>query len=105
MTICRPDIAFTSVKLPQANICPHEHHYHGLKHALKYLFSTRDNGIYFWRTAPRLEFKEGLLSQLNSYKQDLLLDNRTEYEATQLDAYTDSDWAMCVKTRRSFGGS
>jgi len=105
MTTCRPDIAFTSVKLSQANTCPHEHHYHGLKHALKYLFSTQDDGIYFWRTAPRLEFKEGPLSQLNSYKQDLLLDNRSEYEATQLDAYTDWDWATCVKTRQPFGGS
>ncbi len=105
MTTCHPDIAFTSVKLSQANTCPHEHHYHGLKHALMYLFSTRDDGIYFWRTAPHLEFKEGPLSQLNSYKQELLLDNRPEYEATQLDAYTDSDWATCVKTCQSFGGS
>jgi hypothetical protein len=105
MTTCRPDIAFTSVKLSQANTCPHEHHYHGLKHALKYLFTTRDDGIYFWRTAPRLEFKEGPLPQINSNKQDLLIEKRPEHAATQLHAYTDSDWATCVKTRRSFGGS
>jgi hypothetical protein len=40
MTTCCPDIAFVSVKLSQANLCLHEHHYHGLKHLLKYLFST-----------------------------------------------------------------
>jgi len=28
----RPNIAFASVKLSQANSMPHEHHYHGLKH-------------------------------------------------------------------------
>jgi hypothetical protein len=98
MTTCRPDIAFTSVKLSQANSCPHEHHYHGLKHALKYLFTTRDDGIYFWRMAPRMEFKEGPLPRINSNKQDLLLANRPEYEAKGLHAYTDSDWATCVKT-------
>ena len=52
MTTCRPDVAFASIKLSQANSCPHEHHFHGLKHALKYLFSTCEDGIYFWCTAP-----------------------------------------------------
>ena len=99
MKMCRPDIAFTSVKLSQANTCPHDHHYHGLKHALKYLFTTRNDGIYFWHTAPRLEFKEGPLPQLNSNRQDLLLDKQPEHAATQLHAYSDSDWATCVKTR------
>jgi hypothetical protein len=61
MTATRPDLAFTSVKLSQANSEPHEHHYHGVKHALKYLYSTRDDGIYFWRTAPCPKFNKGLL--------------------------------------------
>jgi hypothetical protein len=47
MTTCRPDVAFASVKLSQANSCPHKHHFHGLKHALKYLFSTCEDGITF----------------------------------------------------------
>jgi hypothetical protein len=34
MTTCRPDLAFASVKLSQSNLCPHELHFHGLKHAL-----------------------------------------------------------------------
>jgi hypothetical protein len=52
MTTCRLDIAFTSVKLSQSNSAPAEHHYHGTKHALCYLYMTRNNGIYFWRTWP-----------------------------------------------------
>jgi hypothetical protein len=40
MTTTRPDLAYTSVKLSQANSAPNEHHYHGAKHALKYLYST-----------------------------------------------------------------
>ena len=55
MTTCRPDLAYASVKLSQSNGCPHEHHYHGLRHALKYMYTTRDDGLYFWRTKPRVD--------------------------------------------------
>ncbi len=44
MTTCRPDMAYVEVKLFQANACPHEHHFHGVKHALKYLYSTKTMG-------------------------------------------------------------
>ncbi len=36
MTTCRPNLAYTSVKLPQLNSCPHYNHYHGLWHALTF---------------------------------------------------------------------
>jgi hypothetical protein len=104
MTTCRPDLAYASVKLSQSNGCPHEHHYHGLRHALKYMYTTRNDGLYFWRTKPRLELKEGPLPMVHSNKSDLLLDNRREHDATTLHVYADSDWATCVKTRQSFGG-
>ena len=48
MTTCRPDIAFTDVKLSQSNSNPAEHHYHGLKHAIQYLYITQTDGINFW---------------------------------------------------------
>ncbi len=40
MTTCQPDLAFVSVELSQLNSCPHKCHYHGLRHALKYLYTT-----------------------------------------------------------------
>jgi hypothetical protein len=46
MTTTRPDLAYASVKLSRANCCPHEHHYHGVKHALKYLYATRDDALH-----------------------------------------------------------
>jgi hypothetical protein len=100
-----PDLAYASVKLSQANSCPHEHHFHGVKHALKYLYSTKDDRLYFWRTAPRDELLEGPLPWINSNKQDLLLENRPQYDANILHAYADSDWATCVKTHQLFGGT
>jgi hypothetical protein len=48
MTTTHPNLAFASIKLSQANSCSDKHHYHGVKHALNYLYSTRDDGLYFW---------------------------------------------------------
>jgi hypothetical protein len=75
MTTTRPDLAYPSVKLSQGNNCPNERNYHGVKHALKYLYSTKDDGIYFWRTASRNEFDKSPNPPVNSAKYDLLLDN------------------------------
>ena len=104
MTTCQPDIAFTSVKLSQSNSAPAEHHYHGLKHSIRYLYATRNDGIYFWRTQSRPELPDGALPTINSNPQDILLENRPEHGAITAVAYGDSDWATCVKTRQSFSG-
>ncbi len=93
MTTCRPDLAFASVKLSQSNSCPHKIHFHGLKQALKYLFTSKEDGIYFWQTSPRMDLPEGPLPPIHSNKQDLLLDNRPEHDASVLLAYADSDFS------------
>jgi hypothetical protein len=59
MTTCRSDLAFTSIKLSQSNSCPHEHHYHGLHHALQYLYKMQNNGLHFWQTSPCMELPVG----------------------------------------------
>jgi hypothetical protein len=80
MTTCRPVLSFASVKLLQSNSCPHELHFHGLKHALKLLCASRNDGIYFWRTIPRMELPEGPLPRVNCNKQDILLNNRPQFD-------------------------
>jgi len=99
MTTCHPDIAFTSVKLSQSNSRPAKIHYHGLKHAIRFLYTTRTDGLYNWRTHPCPDLPDLPLPTTNSNAQDLLLDNRPEHEASITLAYGDSDWATCVKTR------
>ncbi len=32
---------------------PHALHYHGIKHILKYLHATKDDGVFFWRTTSK----------------------------------------------------
>jgi len=91
MTTCRPDIAFTSVKLSQSNSRPAELHYHGLKHAIRYLYITRTDGLYYWRTRPRMDLAELPLPTINSNEHDLLLDDRPEHEPSVAVAYADSD--------------
>jgi hypothetical protein len=76
MTTCCLDPAYASVKLSQSNSCFHEHYYHGLRHALKYLYTTWDDGLNLWRTSPLLELKEGPLPTVHSNKLDLMLDSR-----------------------------
>jgi hypothetical protein len=98
MTTCRPDIAFTSVKLSQSNSAPAEHHYHGLKHAIRYLCITRYDGLYFWRAQPCKELPIGPLPVVNSNKQDLLLDSQPTHDACTAVAYGDSDKLVCSAT-------
>jgi hypothetical protein len=104
MMTCQPDISFTSVKLSQSNSAPAEHYYHGLKHAICYVYITRQDGIYFWRTTSRAELPEGPLPTVNSNRQDLFIYDRLDHDATTAVAYGNSDWATCVKTRPSFSG-
>ncbi len=102
MIRCRPDLAFDSIKLLQSNSCPQKLHYRAKKHALEFLYASQDDGLYFWCTSPWLELPEGPLSPVRSNKHDILLEHWPQFDANIANAYSNSDWATCVKTRRSF---
>ncbi len=104
MTTCHPDLAYVAVKLSQSNTAPDKIHVNGLKCALKFLYISRDDGIYFWRTTPRPKFPDGPSPTINSNKQDIFLDGRPQFDALTAHAYANSDWVTCPKTCRSFGG-
>jgi hypothetical protein len=47
MVTCRPDISYAVVRCAQSSVCPAEIHYHAVKHILKYLYVTKDNGLHY----------------------------------------------------------
>ena len=50
MTTCRPDVSYGVVRASQYSVKPVPIHYHGVRHMLKYLWHTRDDGIYCFST-------------------------------------------------------
>ena len=52
-----------------------------------------------------MELLEGPLPTITSNRQDILLYGRSQFDASTLYAYANYDWATCVKTRQSVGGS
>jgi hypothetical protein len=104
MTTCHPDLAYASIKLSQSNTCPHKIHYHGLKHARQYLYSLRNNSLYFWCTSPCLALPVGPPPGILSNKNDIILDECQQFNPLMAHTYANLDSATCPKTRRSFGG-
>lgn len=104
LVTCRPDISYAVVKCAQATVCPHEIHYHALRHIMKYLYTTRDDSIYFWRQQLHPTLPNDPLPHITSRPADLLPDARPSHPATDLHGYVDSDWATCPRTRRSLTG-
>ena len=104
LVTCRPDISHAVVRCAQNCICPHEVHYHAVKHVIKYLFLTKSEGLYFWRETPNDNLPDIAPPVLSSTAHDLLMDGRPQHSSTSLHGYVDSDWATCPKTRRSITG-
>ena len=100
----RPEISYAVVKCAQATVSPHEIHYHALKHLLKYLYVTRDDGIYFWQQQLQPTLPAAPQPSIVSSPVDLLMQDRPHHHPTELHGYVDSDWATCPRTRRSLTG-
>ena len=104
LVTCRPDISYAVVKCAQSTVAPHEVHYHALRHILKYLYTTKDDGIYFWRQSPNSSLPSAPIPHVNSSPDDLMQHGRPTHDALNLHGYVDSDWATCPRTRRSLTG-
>ena len=104
LVTCRPELSYAVVKCAQATTAPHEIHYHGLKHILKYLYTTKDDGIYYWRLHKNDYLPHLPHPSVTSATTDLLLANRPTHNALDLHGHVDSDWATCPRTCRSLAG-
>jgi hypothetical protein len=104
MTTCRPDLSQAVVKCSQASAAPTETHYNAIKSIFRYLAATMSDGIYFWRTAARMDLPNDALPTIHSTPHDLRMQGRPEENALNLCGYMDSSWGDCLLTRRSTGG-
>jgi hypothetical protein len=91
MICCRPDLSFATVKLSQHNTWPGEVHYDGVHHALKYLYQTCSEGLYYWQTTPRSELESIPLPTVLSSEQDLLCAKRQQHDALYAHGMSNAD--------------
>lgn len=56
---CGPNILYPLIKLSQYNNNPLQVHYEAVKHLFKYLKSTIDDELYYWRSSKHPESKKG----------------------------------------------
>jgi len=105
MTTCRPDIAYATVRASQYSTRPHAIQYHGVRHIIRYLYATKDDGLYYWRVTPNNNLPVVPPPDIRSNHHNLLLDGRPHRNPTELHGFVDSDWAACPPTQRSFAGT
>ena len=72
---------------------PHAHHYHGIKHILKYLHATKNEGIIFWRTTSNEYLPAAYPPRICSNVHDLLLDGRLSHEPLRYHVLC--EWVEC----------
>ena len=103
MTVCRADIAPAVIKLSQYSAAPAKCHYQAVKQVFAYLNATAEEGIYFWRSEPRMDLPRHERpepatpwAQLEKYN--------TNTDATTLLGTADATWGADRQHRRSTSG-
>ena len=102
MVTCRPDISFPLIKLSQYSQNPAKEHYSAVRDIFRYLHSTPDRGIYYWRDTPNDHMEAGPLPTV--FKQTHHNPHADMDDPNTLKAMVDSDWAGDTTHRKSVTG-
>ena len=54
MVTVHPDLCYADARLLQHNVRQHRLHYVGLKYTMRFMFHTKTDEIYYWRTEPNM---------------------------------------------------
>ena len=102
MVTCRPDISFPLIKLSQFSQNPAREHYLAVRDIFRYLHSTIDKGIYYWRKTANHHFPEEPLPTVQHQTHNSEHVNNDSPD--KLVAMVDSDWAGDSQHRKSVTG-
>jgi deoxyuridine 5'-triphosphate nucleotidohydrolase len=106
LVTCRPDISYACIKLSQYSAAPAELHFDAVKDIFRYLKATQDDGIYYWRTEPRMDLPKKAIPSCKSdenYDESSIAERQQEC-ACRLSGAVDSDHAGDVTHRKSVTG-
>jgi hypothetical protein len=109
MITTRPEVSFPVTKLSQFSTAPAAVHYTAVKRVFRYLNSTADDGLTYWRTAPHpllpaLPPPPRLAAPVDHPLTHDVSDAVEKYSPTAILGYVDSDWAADIRHRRSISG-
>jgi hypothetical protein len=104
MVCARPDLAFPVVKLSQFSSAPAACHYDAIYHIFQYLQDKRHYGITFTRQQYNSDLPHMSCPPRLSSPNDHIYDHFDDKSVFDLQGYSDSDWAMDIRHRRSISG-
>jgi hypothetical protein len=103
MTICQLDISPAVIKLSQYSQAPGKYHYQAVKAIFVYLCATANDGIYYWRPAPREELPDVELPRTVGSKEQLR-ESFDMDDPLRTKGASDSTWGNNHQHQRSTGG-
>jgi hypothetical protein len=102
MTKCRLDVAFHITKLSQYMDNPAEEHYLAFRQLCRYLASTINEGIYYWRLQPHTDLPP--MAHPSTLTDNYSLEINPTQASPTLYGYVDADWASDTSHRKSITG-
>ena len=102
LVVARTEISLSTTKLSQYGSNPALVHYHAVKAIFAFLNNTRDDGLIYWRKAPRMDLPDIPLPTPYSASANAI--PPTVSSPGQPIAFSDLDWGSDFSHRRSISG-